>query len=80
MTPQRGTVTVRRQRLPEGPDSRLSGRWHTFPHLDVRARSRLIFGRFAIFGEGVAESPQRFRLPANTHTLRAGPHGRMVAW
>lgn len=62
MTPQRGTVTARRQRL-EG-----------------RARSLLSFGRFAIFGEGVTDSPQRFRLPAGTQTLRAGPQGRMVAW
>jgi len=37
-------------------------------------------GHCVMFGEGVTDSPQRFRLPAGTHTLRAGPQGRMVAW
>lgn len=37
-------------------------------------------GRCVLFGPGVIDSPQRFRLPAGTHTLRTGSQGRMVAW
>jgi serine/threonine protein kinase len=37
-------------------------------------------GRCTLAGEKAADSPQRFRLPAGTKTLRAGPQGRMVAW
>lgn len=36
--------------------------------------------RCVLWGEQVPDSPQRFRLPAGTKTLRIGPHGRMAAW